>query len=105
MEFLGFSIVLWIAAAIYLVATAICTEILKKWWAKSPLFLSWAVGLFFYVLLIFGHVEGWLPSIAVFIVLTAVLNGSYKFIERFKSLIRGIAEYINKPYGGPRYRL
>lgn len=105
MEFLGFSIVLWIAAAVYLLATAICTEILKKWWAKSPLFLSWGVGLIFYLMLFFGRFDGLLPSVAVFIVLTAVLNGSYKFIDKFKALIRGIADYVHKPFGGPRYRL
>ncbi|MCP5046981.1 MAG: hypothetical protein GY940_07395 [bacterium] len=84
---LGIPIVLITAIAVYMVATVITTEYLKKVIyavdtrnRRHSLVLSWTVGLFFYLLMFLLKVqEVTFASFLLFVIITGLLNTGYKF--------------------------
>jgi len=89
---LGIPYLIWIALAVYAVATVLVTEVFKKWINVEPLILSWVVGGAIYWILFWlmnGKLEGLeVLSVVAFIIITAILNTSYRYFGGFKKLIR-----------------
>ena len=88
---LGIPIVLIIAVAVYMISTVVATEFLKKFLLINPLILSWAVGTLLYTALALLRLYAVdVVNVAVFIVVTGLLNFGYK---RFDGL-RKAAKWI-----------
>jgi hypothetical protein len=90
---LGIPISLIIAVAIYMISTAIVTEYLKKYINVKPLFLSWAVGLLIYAALaIIGLTQFDIVCLAIFIVVTGLLNSGYAQFAVIKKVLAVIVK-------------
>ena len=86
----GISFEIILAIVIYMVATVLVTEYLKKILLINPLLLSWIVGFILYAIISFTELyEFDFESIIYFMLITGLLNSVYKF-TRLKNLIKKI---------------
>lgn len=86
----GISFEIILAIVIYMVATVLVTEYLKKILLINPLILSWLVGFVLYAIITFtGLYEFNFESVITFMFITGLLNSVYKF-TRLKNLIKKI---------------
>lgn len=84
---LGIPVVLITAIAVYMVATVLTTEYLKKYLfivdtrkKRHSVLLSWIVGLFFYLMMYVLEIQQVnFVSFVLFVVITGFLNTGYKF--------------------------
>jgi hypothetical protein len=81
MKIIGISVESWIfVLAIYMIATVIGTEYLKKIIRLDGLCLSWILGLLMFMVLILLDVQfANIITLALFIVVTGLLNAGYRF--------------------------
>lgn len=92
--FIGIPYVLIIAVAVFIVATVITTEFLKRFLYISPIIISWFVGaiIFFILFLFVKEVESLnIYAVFLFIIITALTNGSYKQFDFIKEIAKKIA--------------
>lgn len=96
---LGIPVVLITAIAVYMVATVVATECLKKrLYVIDPknhrhsLLLSWVTGFFFYLMMFFLEIqEVDFASLVLFIVITGFLSRENRF-ESLKRWIRKVTK-------------
>lgn len=97
----GIPIIFIIALAVYFITTVLVTEYLKKLFKKiHPLILSWIVGILIYSglhFLIKGVKEINFYSLIIFIVITAILNVSYKQFDWIRDLAK---KFLQGKVGG-----
>lgn len=86
----GISFEIILAIAVYMIATVLVTEFLKKFLLINPLILSWLTGFALYAGI---SLTKWykfnFESVVVFVFITGLLNSIYKF-TKLKKLIKKI---------------
>lgn len=88
----GISFDLILAVVVYMIATVLVTEYLKKILLINPLILSWVIGFILYAIITFtGLYEFNFEGVILFAFITGLLNGVYKF-TKLKNLIKKIVE-------------
>ena len=86
----GISFEIILAVVIYMIATVMVTEFLKKWLIINPLILSWLVGFILYAIIALTGLYAFdFKSIIFFAFITGLLNTVYKF-TKLKNLIKKI---------------
>ena len=98
MKIIGIGIESWVLVlAVYMIATVIGTEYLKRIIKMDGLCLSWILGIVMFGVLILLDVQfanG--VTLALFIVITGLLNAGYRFTN-LKHWIRKLLKTVDEP--------